>query len=350
MSRGDKVKHEVDLKNYKIRTDLALESLKNNDLTGIKNEIEEDGNLHITTTYLDEENGKKIGKKAGTYITIEFEDVTDHENLMSVKNVFSKKLQFLLEKLNIKSDDMGLIIGLGNDKSTPDSLGPLSVEKVLVTNPLYLYGQLAEGYRRVCAMSPGVMGETGIETSDLIGHVVDCVKPDFLIVIDALASSSIERVNKTIQMTDTGIAPGSGIGNKRKEISSKLFKIPVIAIGIPTVVDAITIVADTIKYMQKQYTYSKQNKNNPKNKLFLSHQYNYLKVEVPNNKEDNKQLLGMVGGLEEDEIKQLLFEVLTPIGYNFMVTPKEVDFLIKKLSEVIGEGINDALHEAIRKI
>lgn len=337
--------HEVDLKNYRIRTDLALESIKNEDISGIEQTIEEENGITITTTYLDQKTGSKIDKKEGTYITIEFEDVTDHQNRTNVKHIFSKKLKQLLKTLKIKKEDMGLIIGLGNEKSTPDALGPLSINKVLVTNPLYLYGQLGEEYRRVCAMSPGVMGETGIETSDLIKHIIECIQPNFVIAIDALASGSIERVNKTIQMTDTGIAPGSGIGNKRKEISRELFHIPVIAIGVPTVVDAITIVADTIKYMQKQYTYSKQNKNNPKNKLVLAHQYNYLKAKIPNNKEDNKQLLGLVGGLEDQEIKQLLFEVLTPIGYNFMVTPKEVDFVMEKLSEVIGEGINEALHE-----
>ncbi len=337
--------HEVDLKKYQIRTDLALESLKNYSVDTIQNEVEKDQDLTITTTYLDKESGNKIGKKEGIYITIEFEDVTDHDNFIHVKKVFSKKLSFLLEKAGIKKEDLGLIIGLGNEKSTPDSLGPLSIQKVLVTNPLYLYGELSSGYRRVCAISPGVMGETGIETSDLIQHVIACCNPNFVLVIDALASSSIERVNKTIQMTDTGIAPGSGIGNKRKEISQELFGIPVIAIGIPTVVDAITIVSDTIKYMQKQYTYSKQNQNNPKNKLFLAHQYNYLKAEIPNNLEDNKQLLGLVGGLEESEVRQLLFEVLTPIGYNFMVTPKEIDFVIQKLGAVIGEGINETLHD-----
>lgn len=342
--------HEVDLKNYTIRTDLALESLKNNAIEKIKQEVEKEHGITTTITYLDEKNGKKIGKKEGTYITIEFEDVTDSFNLTKVKQAFSKKLQFLLEQAKIGINDLGLIIGLGNEKSTPDSLGPLSINKVLVTNPLYLYGNLGKGYRRVCAISPGVMGETGIETSDFIKHVIDCCKPNFVIAVDALASGSLERVNKTIQMTDTGIAPGSGIGNKRKEISTELFGLPVIAVGIPTVVDAITIVADTIKYMQKQYTYSKQNKNNPKNKLVLSHQYNYLKEKIPFNKEDNKQLLGLVGGLEEEEIKQLLFEVLTPIGYNFMVTPKEIDFVMEKLSEIIGDGINLALHEAVRKI
>jgi len=338
------MKHEIDLKNYSIRTDLTIESLKNKSLKGIKNEIEQDNDIIITTTYLDKENGVKINKKEGIYITIEFNDVTDSENKNKVEQVFSKSLRKLLDLANIKKDDFGLIIGLGNKNSTPDSLGPLSIEKVIVTNPIYLYGDLDDNYRRTCALSPGVMGETGIETSDFIKHIIDCVKPDFVIVIDALASASIERVNKTIQMTDTGIAPGSGIGNKRKEISSELFNIPVIAIGIPTVVDAITIVADTIKYMQKQYTYSKKNYHNPKNRLVASHLNNYLKEEIPSNQNDNKELLGMVGGLDDDEVRQLLFEVLTPIGYNFMVTPKEIDFIIEKLSEVIGDGINKALH------
>ncbi len=343
------MKHEVDLKNYTIRTDLALESIENNSIGKIKQEFETVENIKVTTTYLDKENGKKIDKKAGTYITIEFEDVTDHDNLLNVEKVFSQKLNFMLENEQIKEDDLGLIIGLGNENSTPDALGPLAIDKIIVTNPLYLYGELGDGYRRVCAIAPGVTGETGIETSDFIQSIIDCVKPQFVIVIDALASGSIERVNRTIQMTNTGIAPGSGIGNKRKEVSKELYGVPVIAIGIPTVVDAITIVADTIKYMQKQYTYSKLNSTKPKSKLILSHQSNYLKAKIEENKEDNKQLLGLVGGLEEAEIKQLLFEVLTPIGYNFMVTPKEVDFVMEKLSEVIGEGINHALHKAIKE-
>lgn len=341
------MKHEVDLKKYQIRTDLALESLKNHSLTEFQNEVEEENGVTVTTTYLDKENGEKIGRKEGTYITIEFEDITDHENEKNVQMIFSKKLHSLLEQEKIDKEAMGLIIGLGNKKSTPDALGPLSIENVIITNPLYLYGQLEEGYRRVCAISPGVTGETGIETSDLVKHIIECVKPNFVIVVDALASGSIDRVNKTIQMTNTGIAPGSGIGNKRKELSKELFGIPVIAIGIPTVVDAITIVADTMKYMQKKYTYSKKNIDNPKHKLFAFQQYNYLKEEIENNKNDNKELLGLVGELKDHEVKQLLSEVLTPIGYNFMVTPKEVDFVIQKLSNIVGNGINHALHEIL---
>lgn len=191
------------------------------------------------------------------------------------------------------------------------------------------------------------MGQTGLETSEVISSLVDKFKPNFLIAIDALASQSIERVNKTIQMTDTGIHPGSGIGNSRKEISYETLKIPCIAIGVPTVVDAITIVSDTINYMHKHYIYSKLNINNPLNKL-MAYSPNYLKENITLNKKDKETLLGIVGTLEENEVKQLLFEVLTPIGFNLMVTPKEVDFLVEKLSLIIGNGINKALHYNIK--
>ena len=189
------------------------------------------------------------------------------------------------------------------------------------------------------------MGETGIETSDLIKEITQSIKPDFIIVIDALASSSVERVNKTIQITDSGINPGSGIGNKRKEISKDILKVPVIAIGVPTVVDAASIVNDTIKYMYYNFAYQKENYNNPKNKL--SFNVNYLKYSYKIKKEDKKKLLGIVGSLTEEETKSLIYEILNPIGYNLMVTPKEEDFIIEKLSELISEGINNALHKNV---
>ncbi len=330
--------HEIDLKNSGVRTDLAIE------LTTNQSQIEEDG-VKITDIILDENEAKKINKKEGTYITIEFADITDYENRNKVKTIFIKELKKMLKKLNIKDTDLCLVIGLGNEKSTPDSLGPLTISKTLVTNHLYLYGSLEEGFRRVCAISPGVMGETGIETSDLIKEITQSIKPDFIIVIDALASSSVERVNKTIQITDSGINPGSGIGNKRKEISKDILKVPVIAIGVPTVVDAASIVNDTIKYMYYNFAYQKENYNNPKNKL--SFNVNYLKYSYKIKKEDKKKLLGIVGSLTEEETKSLIYEILNPIGYNLMVTPKEEDFIIEKLSELISEGINNALHKNV---
>lgn len=339
--------HEIDLKKYQIRTDLAIDLIKENNITGIKSSYKNIEDIKITDVYIDEQAGKKINKKVGNYITIEFEDVTDYGNKEKVKSVFVKELRKILENNNIKNEDSCLIIGLGNSSSTPDSLGPKVIENVVVTNHLFVYGDIEKGFRKTYALSPGVMGSTGIETSELVKSVVNAIKPGFVLVIDALASQSVERVNKTIQMTDTGIQPGSGVGNSRKELSKDTLNIPVIAIGVPTVVDAVTIVSDTINYMFKHYSYNKNNINNPVNKLIPSASLNYLNKDVNITLEDKKTLMGVIGSLENEEIKQLIFEVLTPIGYNLMVTPKEIDFLIDKLSDIIGNGINSALHQNI---
>ena len=332
--------HKIDMKNEPIHTDLAIELTKNEVRSN------EDG-IKITDINLSKEEAKKINKKEGNYITIEFDDITDYASRKKVKTVFSKELKKIIVDNNVKKDDLCLIIGLGNDKSTPDSLGPLTISKVLVTNHLFLYGDMEEGFRRVCAISPGVTGSTGIETSDLIKEMTKTLKPNFIIVIDALASSSVERVNKTIQITDSGISPGSGIGNKRKEISKDILNVPVISVGVPTVVDAASIVADTINYMYSHFAYQKENIDNPKTKLTFN--VNYLKYgnKTKIKREDRQNLLGIIGTLSDEDTKNLIYEILNPIGYNMMVTPKEEDFVIDKLSELISEGINEALHEKI---
>jgi len=339
--------HEIDLSKYQVRTDLAIELIdENSKLDGIIFKRSSFEDIRVTDVTIEESGSKLINKKTGIYTTIEFNDVTDKSNQDNLLRIFVTKLQEMLKKLNLDINDSCLVIGLGNDRSTPDSLGPLSINNVLVTNHLFELGELSSGFRRVSAINPGVMGTTGIETSDIISSIVDRLKPDFIIVIDALASQSIERVNKTIQMTDTGIHPGSGVGNSRKEISKEILGIPVIAIGIPTTVDAVTIVSDTINYMYKHFSYTKENINNPSNKLMISTP-NYLKKKIKIDKEDKSKLLGLIGNLEDEEIRQLIFEVLTPVGYNLMVTPKEIDFIIDKLSYVIGEGINKTLHRNV---
>ena len=330
--------HEIDLKDYEVHTDLAIELVKNT------RENESFDNIKVTSIVLDEIEGKEINKKPGTYITIEFEDVTDMDNFTKVKKVFVKELKKLLKEFN--DNDLFLIIGLGNDKSTPDALGPNVIDNILVTNHLAMYNSLEDGFKRVCAFSPGVTGETGIETSDLIKSIVTSLNPACVIVIDALASSSVARLNKTIQMSDAGINPGSGIGNKRKEISKDTLNVPVIALGVPTVVGAPAIVSDTINYMYKHFAYSKANIDNPVSKLKVG--VNYLKEDVTINKDDKKHLLGIIGTLNDEDIKRLIYEVLNPIGYNLMVTPKEEDFIIDKLGTLIGEGINESLHEEIK--
>ena len=341
------MKHEIDLKNYQIRTDLIVEQVT--DENNVSTKVYDENGIKITTVEVDKNMSEQINKKVGDYVTIEFDDVTDSHNQEIVKKIISEQLLEIIKKTKIKDSDKCLIIGLGNDKSTPDSLGPLTIDKVLVTNHLFMYGQVEEGFRSVSAIIPGVTGTTGIETSDLIKSIVDGIKPDFLIMIDALASQALDRVNKTIQISNTGIHPGSGVGNSRKEISKDTTGIPVIAIGIPTVVDAVTVVSDTINYMQKHYAFHKKFIKNPLSKLVSSTQINYLKKEVDIEKEDKINLLGIVGSLNEMEIKQLILEVLTPIGYNLMVTPKEVDFIVEKLATILGEGINISLHEKIKK-
>ena len=339
------MKREIDLKNYSIRTDLAIESINRK----VNKKTENIDGIKVTTVKLDKIEASKINKKEGTYITIEFDDVTDYNNKEKLKTIFSSSIQKLLKTLKINDSASTLIIGLGNDKSTPDSLGPLVIDNIVVTSHLFKIGNVNDGFRCVSAIAPGVMGQTGIETSDLIKSIVKTENPDFLIVIDALASQSIERVNKTIQITDAGIHPGSGIGNKRKEISSEVIGKPVIAIGVPTVVDAVTIVSDTINYMYKHFSYTKKHINSPATKLSIG-SVNYLKKDINITKEDRENLFGLVGKLNEIDVKKLIYEVLSPIGYNLMVTPKEVDFIMAKLGDVIGNGLNRALHKNIENL
>lgn len=342
------MKHEIDLKNYQIRTDLMVETIgEKESYNGIISNVNIIDDIKITDVIVEEEGSALINRKPGNYITIEFDDVSDSKNYDNVEKIFISKLQELLKTIDINDNSKCLVIGLGNNKSTPDALGPLTINDILVTNHLFMLGDVEEGYRAVSAITPGVTGVTGIETSDMIKSIVKGTSPDFLIVIDALASQALSRVNKTIQMSNTGIHPGSGIGNSRKEISIETLGIPVISIGVPTVVDAVTVVSDTINYMHKHYAFNKKFLSNPISKLTNSTQINYLKKEIPIDDTDKTNLLGLIGSLTEPEIKQLIFEVLTPIGYNLMVTPKEVDFVIEKLSKLIADGINKSLHKKI---
>ena len=335
------MKHEIDLSKYLVRTDLAIESLsEDSSSNGVKVSEKKLEDICVTTVMVSRKGSKKIGKKPGKYITIEFQDITDEENRKKVSQVFVKELKKLV-RLQSKEDHV-LVIGLGNENSTPDALGPLTASQVTVTNHLYELGLLDPTFQRVSIFNPSVMGKTGIETSDLLGKLIELLNPSLLLVIDSLASTSINRVHKTIQMTDTGIHPGSGVGNKRKEMSKELFGIPVIAIGVPMVVDAVTIVSDTINFLTQHYVYMKKHMNNPKYKLMTN--INYLREKNEISSSDREKLLGLVGTLNEDEMKSLIYDVLTPVGYNFMVTTKEVDFIVEELSSLLSKGINKLLH------
>jgi len=339
------MEHEIDLKMYNIRTDLILDSIENKSID-VNKKISEFDNIKVTKVIIDSNNSILLSKKEGNYITIEFDDVTDTGNKNKLIKVFVSELKSIFSELDIKNNDSCLIIGLGNEKSTPDSLGPKVVSNVTVTRHLFLLNEdVASGVRCVSALSPGVMASTGIETFDTISSIVKEIKPSFVIVIDALAASAIDRVNKSIQITDTGIHPGSGVGNMRKEISFDTLGIPVIAIGVPTVVLSSIIVYDTINYLFKHISYIKDNQS--MNKLIFN-RYNYLsKIKDRDlSLEEKKEVSGLLGELSDSDRQSLIYEVLNSLNYNFIVTPKEIDFLIDKLTEVIAEGINESLHES----
>ena len=336
--------HEIDLKKYEIRTDLVLDTIENNN-SKIKTDVNDYDGIKVTKVIIDEDNSKLLNKKPGNYITIEFDDVTDSDNNKKVEMIFTNELKDMLDFLHIKDSDIILVIGLGNDKSTPDSLGPKVIENILVTRHLFMLNEeVSEGIRSVAAFSPGVMASTGVETVDIISSLVKEIKPSLVIIIDALAASSIGRINKSIQITDTGIHPGSGVGNMRKEISYDTIDVPVMAIGVPTVVESSIIVYDTINYLFKHISYIKDNQN--KNKLIFNRSHYIDKIkDCDLSLEEKKMMTGILGELSDNDKKNLINEVLNALDYNFIVTPKEIDFLIEKLAEVVAGGINNSLHK-----
>lgn len=330
------MKHTVDLQNYNLRTDLTVEKLEQNDIKSSKIKKSKYKDIIIETVDLDINDSKLIDKKNGLYTTISFNDTTDSDNKKNLEHVL---VNVLKQYININKDDLVLVVGLGNILSTPDSLGPKVIDKIMVTNHLYELNICDPKIQKVAAIAPSVTGKTGIETFDQIKSIVDKIKPKLVIAIDSLAASSVSRVNKTIQITNTGINPGSGIGNFRKEISYETINVPVIAIGIPTVVDATSIVFDTLNYMLKKYSFSKNNINNKKY-LLTYNNINYLNKDIKIDTKDKQMLLGLVGKLSNEELKKLIYEVLSPIGYNLMVTVKEIDFIIDTFATILGNSIN----------
>ena len=200
--------------------------------------------INLETVYTDiaieksnKYNKTRINIDGYNYITIRFNDITDYNENKKIENKLIKNLNYILKENNIKDDDYGLIVGLGNINSTPDSLGPKVIENIIVTSHLFDLNVVEKGFRKISTFIPSVTSVTGIETYNLIKSIVKEVKPDFLIVIDSLKASKEDNLNKIIQITDKGISPGSGIKNNRKEISKNNMNIPVICIGVPTVIN-----------------------------------------------------------------------------------------------------------------
>lgn len=328
--------HSIDLKKIPIHSDLIIESEEEFQKKSYKEK-----DIEVDFIHLEKDNNLK--KREGDYITISFLDITDEVNFNNVLKVLEQELRRILKLSNIEKKDKGLIIGLGNRKSTPDSLGYEVLKNITVTRYLEELDVMDKKYRSISILEPNVIGNTGIDSYEVIIGIVKEIKPDFIVAIDSLATISTKRIEKTIQITNTGIDPGSGIGNNRHELSKNTLGIPVIAIGVPTVISSAIIVKDTIDFLMKKISYHKQNYS--KDKLIPKYNLNYKKEENNLSKEEKEKLLGLVGILTEQERMELIYEVLNPIGYNFIVSTKEIDFTILKLGKLIGTSLNHILHK-----
>lgn len=314
------------------RTDMADERVDEykrvNNLTyldGVEVIQNEKNNITTTVVKITNENGEKsLSKKIGDYITIETKDIKyleDKEENELVK-IVSDELKNLIkgkEKSNEKSSI--LIVGLGNEYITPDALGPKVVKNINITrHVLNIAGDIANSNQRsVCAIMPGVLGTTGIETFEIVKSVVDRIKPDIVIAIDSLASSSMHRIGNTIQLSDTGITPGAGVRNKREGLNYESLNVPVIALGVPTVVDFVTLTNEAIDKMIDKTA-----------------------NEIEEFEDvDNDQLKNIVGFLNQKTRYDMVANLLNSDSYIF--TPKEVDELIDVTSSIIGKSINLAL-------
>lgn len=325
----------LDLREYSVRTDLAVESKEiaetahGGPVPGLNEQVEErDG---IKTTRLDVTNeaaSRQIGRVQGHYVTLEVPGLRNQDTELQEKvaAAFAKEFTAFLNKIGVEPGAKTLIVGLGNWNVTPDALGPLVVENVMVTRHYFELtpDQVAPGYREVSAIAPGVLGITGIESSEVVQGIVDRTRPDLIIAIDALASRSLERVNTTIQIADIGIHPGSGIGNKRRGLTKEILGVPCIAIGVPTVCYASTIVNNVFDLMKNHFNQESEDGNAP-----------------------TQQIMGMLNDLSESERLGLVKEVLEPLGHDLIVTPKEIDEFIEDVANVIASGLNISLHEAV---
>ena len=307
-----------------IRTDLALEATEiceeqSTALDGVVVDTKELEDCTITTVEIINEIGSKImNKEIGKYITLE-SDLMKFDDDDSREKVINYLKDELIEIFGTDQSKKTLIIGLGNWNITSDALGPRAVSKTLVTRHIFKnYNKdYDDDFSEVAALSPGVMGITGIETVEIVKSIVDKIKPDRVVAIDALASRKMDRVNSTIQISTGGIAPGGGVGNKRKALDKSYLGVDVIAIGVPTVVDAATLTIDVLD-------------------LAID---NLIEVS-----QENSEFYKMLTKLKEEEKYQLIKDSLDPYDKNLIVTPKDIDETIENLAIIISEGLNRSLH------
>ncbi len=316
---------------FQVRTDLALEAREkfeedNVEIKGVRLDEEQvTPEIHISSVMIETENGAKVmGRPKGSYVTLEASNMMEEDE--GYHREISVQLSRILKRLlPDKQDFTTLVAGLGNRAVTPDSLGPRVVDNLCITRHIinefgkYVIGDNCQ--KSVSSIVPGVMAQTGIESMEIVRGIVKETKPDVIIAVDALAARSTRRLNRTIQVTDTGINPGSGVGNHRHGLNGESMGIPVIAIGVPTVVDAATIVIDTMNNLLEAMCHAKQLRQ-------LGHSYDELDLV---------------------EKYDLVHELLTPQLNTLFVTPKDVDEAVKRLSFTISEGINMALQKDEKK-
>ena len=293
------------------RSDIADELIEEINKEDYKVENRKYKDIYINKVSILKDNNS-LSKKVGKYISINFKDVEDQKNRDAIKEVLADSLSKMIENYKISSNGKVLVVGLGNEDFTADALGPMASKEVIVTNHLFSVEgiKVKEGTRSVSLLTPGVMGQTGLETADIVKSVCNFYDPELVIFIDALATRSMARVNKVIQITDTGIAPGSGIGNNRKALDKDYLKVPCICIGVATVVGVSSIVNETIALIENMY-----------GSLPLS--YSPLKTE-------NRH--------------HIISSILEDKGLEMIVTPKQIDEDIRNISYIIGNSINEALH------
>ncbi|MDT3697966.1 MAG: GPR endopeptidase [Thermincola sp.] len=310
--------------NFGINIDMALEAhdivrgQTGQEISGVKMDKKSFEYAQVTIIQVQDAAAEKVmGKPVGTYITIDAPEI--RQNNKQIHNEIAEILaQQLSSLLKIGPDASVLIVGLGNWNATPDALGPRVVNYTLVTRHLKKYApqDLSGGLRSVSALAPGVLGITGIETAEIIKGVVEKSKPDLIIAIDALAAQSSDRIATSLQLADTGISPGSGIGNQRMAINQENMGVPVIAIGVPTVVNAAVIAHGALDQFMQQL------------------------ASNPGTSETIKNLNPLL-------LEQIVKSVLGPYSTNLMVTPKEIDDLIESISKIIAGGVSIALHPAV---
>lgn len=312
------------------RTDMADERVDTykrvhnmSEIDGVKVDSEHNDGVITTTVEVLNENGEKaVSKKVGKYITMEITDMNylDEKEKENVQRLVCDKIK---ELIGTDSNKEVMIVGLGNIAVTPDALGPKVVQNIDITRHLLNFAkELVEpGTRSVSAISPGVLGTTGIETSEIINSVVKKTNPDVLIVVDSLASGSIHRIGNTIQLSNTGITPGEGVRNKRDGITQEELGIPVIAMGVPTVVDMATITNDAIDKMI----------DNAKKEV----------TEFNSQNVNKENMLKAFETLEQDTRYDMIANVLDT--QNYIVTPKEIDDVISTVADIIASSINMAV-------